>query len=59
MKSKEEIQKKINDLKEDDRYKRKPASVDINAPLALIQVSIGSMVDILEWVLKDEKENTD
>jgi hypothetical protein len=51
MKSKEKILAKIKDLEDDDRHKYAPASVQINAPLALIQVEIQAKIDALMWVL--------
>ena len=53
MKDKIDIKNKIKELKADDRYKQKPALVQINAPLALIQVDIQAQIDTLEWVLRD------
>jgi hypothetical protein len=58
VKSREEIKEKIETLKNDPRMKGfgtpeyKPARVDINAPLALIQVSIETQIDVLRWVLE-------
>jgi hypothetical protein len=54
MKSKKEIRQKIAEIKRDNRYKAPPAQVQINAPLALIQVSLGSHIQALEWVLDDK-----
>ena len=51
MKSKEEILAKIKDLEGDDRHKYEPALVQINAPLALIQVEIQAKIDALMWAL--------
>ena len=53
MKTKEEIQKAINMIKNDDRYKAPCATVQINAPLALVQVELEAKVSTLEWVLKN------
>ena len=57
MKTKKQIKEKIIKLESDPRMSYKMASVDINAPLALIQCSLGSMIDILKWILNDEKED--
>jgi len=46
-----EIQAKLAELKKDDRLKGPSATVEINAPLALIQLSIESKIAALEWVL--------
>ena len=54
MKTKEQIEKKVRELESDPRMGYKMASIEINAPLALIQCSIGSIIDILKWVLEEE-----
>ncbi len=51
MKTKKEIEEKLAEIKSDERLGYPPATVDINAPLALIQLSIESQIDILKWVL--------
>jgi hypothetical protein len=53
MKTIEEIKKKLENIESDVRLGYKPASVDVNAPLALIQCSLGSMRDMLKWVLDE------
>ena len=52
MKPEVRIRQMIHELKSDQRYKQKPALVQINAPLALIQTSIEGKIEALEWVLK-------
>lgn len=52
MKSKGAILAKIKELENDERHGYKPALVEINAPLALIQVEIQSKIDALKWVLR-------
>lgn len=47
------ILEEIEKLESDDRLKGKPALVQINAPLALIQVALKSRIDALKWVLKN------
>lgn len=60
MKTKEEIQAKIDSIKADDRMKGygtdayKPANVQVNAPLALIQTTYEGMIAGLEWVMKEK-----
>ena len=54
MRTEKELKKKLAELKNDERHKYKPALVEINAPLALVQVSIQAKIDTLEWVLKAE-----
>jgi len=55
---KKAIDTRIKEIKQDSRYKDKPAQVQINAPLALIQVSMKSEIRALEWVLARMKETT-
>ena len=52
MKSKDEILAKIEEWEGGERHNFEPALVEINAPLALIQVEIQSKIDALRWVLK-------
>ena len=56
MKSKEQIEKRIEEIESDDRYQSGliyPATIDINAPLALIQLSFETELKALKWILKD------
>ena len=55
MKSEEEIRKVLKEIESDDRLSFPPARVDVNAPLALTQCSLGSQRDILKWVLNEFK----
>lgn len=54
MKTKEQIEQQLKALESDERLKEEPALVQINAPLALIQVSIKAKIQTLRWVLKEE-----
>ena len=62
MRTEKEIREKIKELLSDDRYPRTDkcnvsggvATVNINAPLALIQVGLQSKINILTWVLGQE-----
>ena len=54
MRTEEEIREKIAVIDADKRLKGKLALVQINAPLALIQCSLATQRDILEWVLNEE-----
>ena len=54
MKTIEEIKAKIEKMKDDDRMKGEPASIEINAPLALIQCTYEGFIAGLDWVLKDD-----
>ena len=54
MKSNEQIEKRIREIEADDRYQsglKHPATIDINAPLALIQLSFEIELKALKWVL--------
>jgi len=56
LKSIESIKKRIAEIETDDRYQRgkeKPATIDINAPLALVQLSLETQLKTLKWVLDD------
>lgn len=46
-----EVQARIAGIEADERYKAKPALVEINAPLALIQTDLGAEVRALKWAL--------
>lgn len=52
MRSKEEIEWRIQEIKGDSRYSYPPVLVQINAPLALEQVAMKCKVQALEWVLE-------
>lgn len=53
MKSAEEIKKKIRGLQADERLQGGAASVQINAPLALVQVELKATIIALKWVLEE------
>lgn len=60
MKTHEQIEARIAELKADDRFPKKyggrragVANVAINAPLALEQLNMEAQVLALEWVLKE------
>ena len=55
MKSEKQIKKRIREIEDDDRYQsglENPATIDINAPLALIQLSFETEIKVLKWILK-------
>lgn len=57
MRSKEEIEAKIADIEADSRYQdgqKRPATIDINAPLALIQLELEARLKTLKWVLESK-----
>lgn len=53
--SRAEIEQRIAEIRGDDRMSYKPARVDVNAPLALIQVEGESAAQALEWALGKRK----
>ena len=55
MKTEKQIRKKIEEIEADERHKAPPALVDINAPLALIQVDLEAKIRALKWVLEYTK----
>lgn len=56
MRSKKQITARIAEIKKDPRFSYPPAQVQVNAPLALIQVEMKSRVEALEWVLEHSCE---
>lgn len=55
MRTIKEIKDKINNLQNDDRILQPLANIQINAPLALIQLSIECKIAALEWVIETRK----
>ena len=57
----DKVNKKIKEIENDSRHKAEPALVEINAPLALIQILMDGQMDILRWVrdelMKEKKKN--
>ncbi len=52
-----QIKKRIEAIEADDRYQsglEHPATVEINAPLALIQVGFETELKALKWVLEGD-----
>ena len=58
MRTAKELRFQLAKLKSDERHKYKLALVQINAPLALIQVEIQAKIDALEWALNDKRYNS-
>jgi len=56
MRSKKDIEKKIEELQEDERLGYPNATVFSNAPLALIQLSLKAKLDALNWALEQKEE---
>ena len=55
MRTVEQIQTRIKEIENDDRYKsgrKHPATLDENAPLAMIQLALETEIATLRWVLK-------
>jgi hypothetical protein len=56
MRTIEEIKEQIQKVEADDRYQsglKMPATIDINAPLALIQLEMETRIKTLRWVLNE------
>ncbi len=51
MRSREEIEHRIREIESDERMGYEPALIDVNAPLALIQVEGKVAVAALKWAL--------
>jgi hypothetical protein len=52
MKTEAEIKKQIADMQKDERLEGPPATVDVDAPLALIQVDLEAQIRTLKWCLE-------
>jgi len=50
-KIREIVRKQLYKLIHDSRHTAPVATIDINAPLALIQVEIDAKITVLKWVL--------
>ncbi len=51
MKSEQEIKEMLEKVEADERLHYPPATIQINAPLALIQLELETKQRILKWVL--------
>ena len=51
MKTKKEIEVLLAEVEKDERLSYPSAKIDINAPLALIQLGLETTRDLLKWVL--------
>lgn len=57
MKTEKEIKTQIAEIEVDDRYQsglKHPATININAPLALIQLEMETKIRTLKWVLEEK-----
>ena len=52
----EKVDKRIADIEADSRYQRQSATIEENAPLALIQLEMETEIRILRWVSKNLKQ---
>ncbi len=50
--AKEFLEKRKKQIEEDSRYQDKPAQVQINAPLAMIQVAFGAEMSLIKHTLE-------
>lgn len=57
MRTKEEIEEKIAYYKADTRLQQPSATVQINAPLALIQLELEARISALEWALSGKDQD--
>jgi len=55
MKTLKEIKQKLVETESDERLSYEPATVQVNAPLALIQTQLETTVNTLKWVLGDDQ----
>ena len=57
MRSEQEIKAKIAEVEADSRYQSGqecPATIGINAPLALVQLELETRLNTLKWVLESQ-----
>ena len=57
MRSEEEIKAKVAEIEADSRYQSGqecPATISVNAPLALVQLELETRLNTLKWVLKSK-----
>lgn len=61
MRSVQEIKQRIAEIEADSRYQsglKTPANIEINAPLALIQLAFEAEIKALRWVLNERRTKT-
>ncbi|MCK4501100.1 hypothetical protein KAU11_11430 [Candidatus Babeliales bacterium] len=56
MRTKKEIEEKLSAILADERLEYPTATIDTNAPLALIQLSLEMKKAALEWVLEKKEK---
>ena len=54
MKTKEQIEEKIKEIESDERLSYPSATIDVNAPLALIQLEMETKLKMLKWILEGD-----
>lgn len=59
MKTIGELREQIAKIKSDERFRLPPATVQVNAPLALLQVDMAAKVGTLRWVLGESLQADD
>lgn len=58
MKTKDEIERYLQKVLEDERLSYPSADIWTNAPLALVQLELETKRDVLKWVLEKDKNHT-
>lgn len=56
MSLKQKVKTRLKEIEEDNRYQRDDVAVQINAPLAMVQVDLKARHSILKWVLDELEE---
>jgi len=56
MRSQEDVEYEIKRLESDERLSYPLATVEVNAPLALIQTDMEARLSVLRWVLQGKEE---
>ncbi len=59
MSTREEVEAMVKEIKTDERLAAPPATVTVNAPLALIQLELQTKLRTLNWVLRLLEKNGD
>lgn len=51
MKGKNQVIRKLIEVLKDERFWYETATISVNAPLALVQLDLGTRAEVLSWVL--------
>ena len=54
MRTPNDLRKRIEELKSNPQFRYEPAAIQVNAPLALVQVSLAAEVRVLRWALEEK-----